>query len=74
MGTATCFLAVKKIRDLFKQKYPQLPYMADAGILEQLPIDARSTQLLPSEWRHVTPLTCYGDGNCLYRYATCKQI
>ena len=55
---------------LFKQKYPQLPHMADANVLQELPKDSRSAKLLPFEWRHVTPLMCYGDGNCLYRYAT----
>ena len=58
---------------LFKQKYSQLPYMADANVLQQLPTDARSAKLLPTEWRHVTPLMCCGDGNCLYRYATISR-
>ena len=47
--------------------------MADTSVLQQLPTDAISVQLLPTEWRYVTPLTCYGDRNCLYRYATCKH-
>ena len=24
--------------------------------------------MLPDNWKHVCPVRCYGDGNCLYRY------
>ena len=39
--------------DQTKQEYANLPYMNDVGILQQLP---NSAKLLPTEWKHVTPL------------------
>ena len=53
---------------LIDQKYPELPQMNTVSTLQSLPVDRYSKTLLPPEWKHVTPLQCIGDGNCLYRY------
>lgn len=49
-------------------KYPHVPSVKCSQIFS-LPIDQLAKTLLPSEWKHLTPLQCVGDGNCLYRYA-----
>lgn len=52
---------------LFAKKYPTIPEMELVDVLQNLPVDMYSKQLLPQGWKHVTPLQCLGDGNCLYR-------
>jgi len=42
--------------------------MSCISTLQSLPVDRYSKTLLPHAWKHVTPLQCYGDRNCLYRY------
>lgn len=46
----------------------EVPVMQNNEKLILLKEDAFSKTLLPSDWQDVTPIQCYGDGNCLYRY------
>ena len=48
--------------------------MTDVSLLQNLPTDVNSTKLLPTGWKHLTPLECYGDGNCLYRYVSTNML
>ena len=63
-------MACHNARTSFEQKYPVLPEMESTKVndLQALPVDNQAKQLLPKGWKHVTPLQCRGDGNCLYRY------
>ena len=49
--------------------YPTIPYVSVAE-LQPLLEDKYSKTLLPQERRMLTPLQCFGDGNCLYRLDT----
>lgn len=61
---SVCVMAQKAIEDMdFK-----VPVMQNKEKLILLQEDAFSKTLLPSDWQHVTPIQCYGDSNCLYRY------
>ena len=35
--------------------------------LSTVPVHQYSKSILPHGWKHLLPLACYGDGNCLYR-------
>ena len=63
------FLSCVDVRSLIEQTYPELPQMESTSALQSLPVDMHAKTLLPEQWKHVTPLKCEGDGNCLYRYA-----
>ena len=51
----------------FDEQYPALPEIGIRGVLRTLPVDISSQNLLPQDMKHITPLQCMGDGNCLYR-------
>lgn len=52
----------------------EVPVMQTKEKLIFLKEDAFSKTLLPSNWQNLTPIQCYGDGNCLYRYVYNIQI
>ena len=54
---------------LINASYPTIPH-ASIAELQPLPEHKYSKTLLPHEWRMLTPLQCFGDGNCLYRFVT----
>ena len=56
---------------LFEKSFPSIPAMdinQHQSYLNAVPTDEYSKSILPQEWKHVCPIKCYGDGNCLYRY------
>ena len=69
-GYLTLFGACKEQQISIEQMYPDIPRLESTSSLHRVPIHALSESLLPNEWKHLTPLYCYGDGNCLYRYAS----
>ena len=52
---------------IIDQSYPSIPHMDTKYNLQTIPTHQYSESILPKEWKHVRPITCYGDGNCLYR-------
>lgn len=59
-----CVTAQKAIEDAGFE----VPIVQNKEKLVHLQEDAFSKSLLPSDWKDITPIQCYGDGNCLYRY------
>ena len=72
--------ACKHTQELINQLYPSIPALdinQQQPDLQTTSLDKYSKSILPDEWNHVCPITCYGDGNCLYRYAvmlTCNFL
>ena len=63
--------ACKECQALIDHLFPSIPVMNISQYqshIQTLPTDMYSKSILPEEWKHVCPMTCYGDGNCLYRY------
>ena len=68
-GFDTLKQACKLTQSLVDDVYPSIT--TNSSQLQQLqnvPVHQYSKSILPQGWKHVHPLTCYGDGNCLYRY------
>ena len=61
----SCLLASQRI----KEQYSDVPFLQDCSALQSVRRDKYSTRFLPKPLSHITPLQCYGDGNCLFRYA-----
>ena len=71
-GYDELYRACKEIQARIDKSYPTLPLLnikQQQSNLEGLSIDHYSKSFLPDSWRHVCPVSCDGDGNCLYRYA-----
>ena len=66
-GTNPCYKHVRNNSHVLTQKFPEIPHLDGIHVLHQMPNHSLSASLLPKEWKHLTPLYCYGDGNCLYR-------
>ena len=63
--------ACKQTQLLIDQSYPSIPAIdinQQQPDLQTISFDKYSKSILPDEWKHMCPITCYGDGNCLYRY------
>lgn len=50
-----------------QQLYSEIPFLNNVSSLQSMQRDAYSMALLPQECKHLIPLFCRGDGNCLYR-------
>ena len=61
----SCLLASQRI----KEQYSDVPFLQDCSALRSVRRDKYSIRFLPKPLSHITPLQCYGDGNCLFRYA-----
>lgn len=47
--------------------YPNFSFVS-LSELQDLPVHQYSRSLMPADASNMMPLTCIGDGNCLYRY------
>lgn len=63
----SCLLASQRIKEQFSDP----PFLQDysESVLQSMRRDKYSTRFLPKSLSHIIPLQCYGDGNCLFRYA-----
>ena len=68
IGVEELYSACLKVKGMIEDNGFRLPVLESYESLSHLPTDEISKKLLPAEWKHVTPLQCLGDGNCLYRY------
>ena len=57
----------RNVKFLCDQHYPDL-HSDHHQHTYRYEVDADAKLLLPQGWKHMTPVKCYGDGNCLYRY------
>ena len=61
---ASCILK----HDVMHQKYPDIPFLSSTNELVNMRLHAYSKSVLPHDSKHLIPLFCNGDGNCLYKY------
>ena len=67
-GYETLHASCVTIHDDIHQKYPDIPFLRNANGLLSMRFHAYSKSILPHEFKHLVPIFCNGDGNCLYRY------
>ena len=69
-GFDTLQQACKLTQSLIDDVYPSVTTSSTRlQQLQTVPVHLYSKSILPQGWKHVQPLICYGDGNCLYRYS-----
>ena len=66
-GFCELYLACVAVMKSIQNSGFKVPFLESKECLLHLPQDSISKKLLPSDWKHATPIQCYGDGNCLYR-------
>ena len=58
--------------ELYQQNYPDVFISREPHVGAQLPVDAYSLSIYPKKDNFnlvgYTPVYCFGDGNCLFRY------
>lgn len=67
-GYAALHACCKQLQLNFQDKYPDIPSLNNAFVLQSQDVDRISQCLLPPDCAHLTPLKTTGDGNCLYRW------
>ena len=64
----TLYASCVSVYDDMRQVYPDIPFLSNANGLVNMRFHAYSKSLLPCDFKHLIPLFCNADGNCLYRY------
>ena len=64
-------VSCQKTYTAIQKLYPEVPALCDTSELQCVSKDEFSQSLLPEDCKHLTTLSCHGDGNCLYRLVYC---
>ena len=67
-GYESLYASCVNVHDGMHQGYPDIPFLTNANDLVNMRFHAYSKSILPRDSKHLIPLFCNGDGNCLYRY------